>query len=223
MSVDLATFTQTRLGLQAIAEHVMSAARHAATGRIGLQVSPGGFATPAFPSDSGERTLAVEWTDFVVRDDRGEQRAPITTVGAAAGLAGITPGAPTDLFTPTTSLAPDEPLPIDAAAAAEVADWYGLGDAALAAFRSQVAHPDATEIQLWPEHFDVGFQAVEVNWGASPGDHHVGEPYLYVQPWSFSGPVGTYWNIDFGAVVTRDQISSVDDAVHFFLAGDKLA
>ena len=55
-----ATLVPTRLGLHALAEHVLSAARHATTGRIGLVPSPGGFATPPFPSEHGECTIAVE-------------------------------------------------------------------------------------------------------------------------------------------------------------------
>ena len=55
-----ATMVTTRLALQSLAEHVLSAARHRATGRIGLRAAPGGFATPPFPSDHGDRVLAVE-------------------------------------------------------------------------------------------------------------------------------------------------------------------
>ena len=42
---------------------------------------------------------------------------PITTVGDAASAAGIEPGAPADVYTPTTSLDVDAPLDVDAAAA----------------------------------------------------------------------------------------------------------
>lgn len=40
----------TREAWHRLAEHVLSAARHAATGRIGLLPAPGGFATPEFGS-----------------------------------------------------------------------------------------------------------------------------------------------------------------------------
>ena len=61
--------------------------------------------------------------------------------------------------------------------------------------------------------------AGEVNWGASPGDGHVDEPYLYVSPWAGLEQDGGYWNIDFGAVATRSSISSIDDALDFFRQG----
>ena len=38
---------------------------------------------------------------------------------------------------------------------------------------------------LWPEHFDVGIDANEVNYGVSPGDASCPEPYAYVGPWHF--------------------------------------
>lgn len=210
---------ETRLALQSLAEHVLCAARHAATGRIGLVPAPGGFATPPFPSEAGDRTVAVEGLELVVTDDRGERRAALTTVGAAAALMGIEPGAPTEVFTPTTPLAPDAPLAIDPDAAARIAGWYALAGDALAAFRSEVADLDPGEVQLWPEHFDVAFPAGEVNWGASPGDATSVEPYLYVGPWSPPEPDGGYWDAPFGATCSGLDVDGVDAALAFFREG----
>ena len=56
---------------------------------------------------------------------------------------------------------------------------------------------DASEIQLWPEHFDAAVDAPggggRITFGASPGDATSDEPYLYVLP---PGPVeaGETWN-----------------------------
>ena len=219
MTVEPATLVETRLALQSLAEHVLCAARHAATGRIGLRASAGGFTTPPFPSDAGERTVAVQGLELVVTDDGGERRAPLTTVGAAAAFAGTSPGAPTDLFTPTTPLAPDAPLAIDPEAAAVLADWYALGNEALTTFRAELADLEPTEIQLWPEHFDLGFGAGEVNWGASPGDSGSDQPYLYVGPWAPSEPDGDYWNVPFGASRDASQVATVADAIAFFREG----
>ncbi|HEX4015576.1 MAG TPA: hypothetical protein VHX15_02480 [Frankiaceae bacterium] len=47
----------TRDALHAISEHVLAAALFAGTGRIGLRVVPGGFATPAFGSQ--ERVIML--------------------------------------------------------------------------------------------------------------------------------------------------------------------
>src|SRR5262245_26285224 len=41
----------TRRALHRVACHVVARARHRATGRFGLRVTPGGFGTPAFGED----------------------------------------------------------------------------------------------------------------------------------------------------------------------------
>jgi hypothetical protein len=219
MNVDPATLARTRRALQAVAEHVMAPARHAATGKIGLRPSPGGFRTPPYPSDAGERTLAVDVGEFVVTDDGGERRSPLTTVAAAAAAAGIEPVASVEAYNPSTPFTPDEPLDIDPAAARAIADWYDLGSRALEAFKAEVAGDEPTETQLWPEHFDLGFSSGTVNWGVSPGDGSDGGPYLYVGPWTAPEPDGEYWNEGYGASRPAADITSVDDAVAFFREG----
>lgn len=209
------TIVQTRLALQSVAEHVLCAARHAATGRIGLVPTPSGIATPAFPTDSGLRTLATDGLELVVTDDRGTRRAPLTTVGAAAELAEITPGAPTDVFTPTTALEPDAPLDLDPDAVAQLASWWVLVATAFERFAAE--HPDdqVAAAQLWPEHFDVGGQVGEVNYGGSPGDAGDPLPYLYIGPWS-PPPVDDFWNRLFGRAIPATDIAAVDAAVDAF-------
>ncbi len=66
---------------------------------------------------------------------------------------------------------------MDPAAAAELADWLARGDQALRALA-----PDVEPV-LWPEHFDLGIQLDEVNYGISPGDAGHPRPYAYVGPW----------------------------------------
>ncbi|CAN5633328.1 hypothetical protein BH10ACT1_BH10ACT1_26210 [soil metagenome] len=209
----------TRLALQSVAEHVLSAAHHAALGKIGLRSSPGGFTTPLFPSDHGERQIRVQGTDLVVTDDRGTRREPLTTVAAAAELAEIEPGAPTDVFTPTTALAPDQPLAIDPEAARTLADWWELVDAALEGFRVELADRRPPIVQLWPEHFDIACTIDEVNYGGSPGDAGIPHPYLYVGPWSPPAPDGGYWNQGFGATIAASDVPTIDEAVAFFREG----
>jgi hypothetical protein len=213
------TLVETRAALQALAEHVLCAARHRATGRIGLRSSPGGFATPPFPSAAGDRTVRVDGRELVVVDDRGERRAPIETVRAAAELAEVEAGAPTDVFTPTTSLDLDAHLAIDDGAASFLAAWWARVDAALAALRAEHVAEGPTETQLWPEHFDIAASIGEVNYGGSPGDGAHPMPYLYVGPWSPPEPDGGYWNQPFGALVSATAVASVDDALAFFRDG----
>jgi hypothetical protein len=67
----------TRAGLHRVAEHVLAAARYAATGEIGLVPSPGGFRTPPFTADG--RFLAVDGGELVVGGAAGTRR--ITSPG----------------------------------------------------------------------------------------------------------------------------------------------
>lgn len=205
MTADLVA---TRRSLHAVAEHVLAAASRAATGRIGLDVAPGGFATRDL---GGGRRIAVEGTDLVVHGPPDERRAPITTVRAAAALVGAEPAAPADLYPPATDPDLDEPLPLDPAAASALAGWLALGDAALRRFVA--AHPDeaAGEITLWPEHLDVATSAARVNYGASPGDDHHPEPYLYVGPWE--PRPGPWWNAPFGRLVPATEVADVAAAL----------
>jgi hypothetical protein len=83
------------------------------------------------------------------------------------------------------------PLDVDAAAAARLAEFFAFAQRVLDTLHAEADEP--SEIHLWPEHFDVAFDAGEVNYGASPGDEHHAEPYLYVSPWS-APPPGPDWN-----------------------------
>ena len=90
---------------------------------------------------------------------------------------------------------------MDPAAAAELADWLARGDQALRALA-----PDVEPV-LWPEHFDLGIQLDEVNYGISPGDAGHPRPYAYVGPWK--PRTGPFWNAPFGALRTADELPDV--------------
>ncbi len=205
-------YDATRRALHSVAEHVLAAALHRATGRIGLRPTLGGFGTPWF----GGRRLRVEGVDLVVEDGETARRAPLTTVGAAAAFAGIEPGAPADVYPPATALAPDAPLAIDPASAAVVHGWFRVVGEALAAWRDEVADSEPDEVQLWPEHFDVAMVAGEVNYGGSPGDDEHAAPYAYVGPWRREGLVGEYWNEPFGASRASGAIGGPEGILAFF-------
>jgi hypothetical protein len=205
-------YAATRRGLHAVAEHVLAAALHRATGRIGLRPTPGGFGTPWF----GARRLRVEGVDLVVEADGEVRRAPLRTVGEAAAFAGVEPGAPADVYAPSTPLEPDAPLALDPGAADLVHEWFrGTGEA-LAAWRSEVADRAPTEAQLWPEHFDLALVAGEVNYGGSPGDDGHPAPYAYVAPWRTEGRAGDYWNEPFGASRSLADLGGAAGIVAFF-------
>jgi hypothetical protein len=212
-------FAETRESLHALAEHVLAASRYHAIGRIGLQVVRGGFATPPFGDD--RRAIGVEGTELVLRAGGQERRTPITTLRAAGEFAGVEPGAPSNVYKPATPCNLDAPLPVDADAARRLADWYALGDAALRRLSVEIAGDQPSDPTLWPEHLDVAIRAGEVNYGASPGDDKVPEPYLYVGPTGLdvAATGDSFWNQPFGATVAWEDIGSVEDAVAFFRQG----
>jgi hypothetical protein len=213
-----AQLAATREGWHRVAEHILAAALHAETGEIALRVSPGGFRTPPFGADG--RFLAVDGTELVVGGPGSIQRAALTTLREAAKFAGITPGAPPEVYPPATPLDLDEPLLIDPAAARVLAGWYALGAEALSRFAAGVPGDDPSPAVLWPEHFDVGITAGTVNYGASPGDGHVPDPYVYVGPHDGPPPgAPAFWNVPFGAARTIHQIGTAADAVAFFCDG----
>lgn len=210
----------TRQSWHRVAEHVLAAAQYADTGEISLCVVPGGIQTThALP---GNRRLSIVGTQLVVTDDAGVQATPLTTVAAAAAFVGVTPGMPASVYPPATALEPEQPLPVDADSARLLANWYELADAALRRLAADIGAAPQEPI-LWPEHFDIGVTIGPVNYGGSPGDDHVAEPYLYVGPHDGPPARDEFWNAAFGAARTIDEITSVDDAVAFFRAGhDKI-
>jgi hypothetical protein len=213
------SYTTTRRSLHTVAEHVLAAALHRATGRIGLRATPGGFGTPPFTVDGVERRLRIDGVDLVVADNGLERRAPLRTVGEAARFAGIEPGAPADVYPPATLLDPDAPLALDPAEATRIHRWFAQADAALAELRRSHAALEPSIAQLWPEHLDLAISMAEVNYGASPGDDRHAAPYAYVGPWATDDLDGDYWNESFGASRTAHELGSVADLVAFLQTG----
>ena len=80
-----ARLAATRDGLHRVAEHLLAAARYAASGEIALVPAPGGFRTPPFGPDG--RFLAVDGTELVVGDAATTRRTALTTIRAAADFA----------------------------------------------------------------------------------------------------------------------------------------
>jgi hypothetical protein len=220
------SYASTRESLHRLAEHVLSPARYAASGKIGLRSAPGGFATPAF--GDADRVIAVDGDHIVVTEQRRApqpvpaRRTAITTIADAARFVGITPGAPASVYQPNTPLELDAPLAVDVDAAEVIAMWYELAAKALRAFAGSIADDDPSEAQLWPEHFDLALTADRINYGGSPGDDHIDVPYLYIGP--FEGPPqrDAFWNQPFGAAFGFDEIASIDDAFEFFRRGRRL-
>lgn len=204
-------YAGTREALRRLAVYVLSPARKAVTGRIGLRSTDGGFGTPPFGDDE---QLRVTGGTLIRRRGGRSEAAPITSLTAAADFAGVTlsedPGVGDDI--PELG-DPAEPLPISPAAADALGGWYAFSARVLDEFRAELnaAGHSCSEVQLWPEHFDLGCNIEGVNFGASPGDAFSADPYLYVGPWNTDGLVGDFWNAPFGATLPYQALLTAPD------------
>jgi hypothetical protein len=208
---------ETRDSWHRVAEHVLAAGQFAAEGTIRLRPHPGGIVTARGVAG---RHLAVLGDQLVVLGPDGRRRSTrLTTIGDAAAFAGVEPGL-RGTYRPATPPDPDAPLAVDLEGARRLAAWYAVGDAALRRFAEELGHSE--EPVLWPEHLDLGITLDEVNYGCSPGDVTLPEPYLYVGPHAGPPSQDDFWNAPFGAVATADRIRGADDAVEFFTQGRAL-
>jgi hypothetical protein len=206
--------TRTRDSWHRVAEHVLAAGQFADAGTIRLRSYPGGIATVRGVAG---RQLAVVGDELVVLHADGARRSQrLSTLRAAADFAGVAPGL-RGSYRPATPDDLDAPLAVDPTAAGVLADWYALVDAALRRFAEVLDRPQVPV--LWPEHLDLGITVDEVNYGCSPGDDVIGDPYLYVGPHAGPPARDGFWNAAFGAAVTADRIRGVEDAVGFFTQG----
>jgi hypothetical protein len=119
------------------------------------------------------------------------------------------------------------PPPVDGLA--ELGRWYNNAEQVLGAFSR--ADDRATEMAIWPHHFDLGGivfldrdvspeKARQIGVGMSPGDHHVNRPYFYVTPWPIAEhpdlpelESGRWFTESFtGAVLDADEIAAAGNA-----------
>jgi hypothetical protein len=216
------SFAATRDALHRVAERIVAPARKPHN-EIALTATPGGFGTPPFAFDGRELQVMVDGRELVVVEDGAERRAPLQTLAEAASFVGP------DLFPDGV---PDDrtPLGIDAESARRLGDLYGFADEALARLRDGFpAEAAAGGINLWPEHFDIAFEAGDeasarrANYGVSPGDEEHPEPYVYVGPWSGEAE-GELWNAtgfagaELGYAELLGEADAVAAAVEFMSA-----
>ncbi|MGH2924440.1 MAG: hypothetical protein ACRDK1_00550 [Solirubrobacterales bacterium] len=214
------SFVATREALHRVAEEIVAPARKPHN-EIALRPTSGGFGTPEFEFEGDRLQVRVEGVDLVLARGGDVTRAPLTSLADAGVLLGpklLPDGLPTD----------DAPLGIDPAAAAVLADFYDLARRALAGFESSLPEDAAaSDTNLWPEHFDLAFEAgaedagMRANFGASPGDELHAKPYLYVGPWT-AEVEGELWDatgftgaeLDYADLLAADDAESA--AVDFF-------
>ena len=200
MTADLAT---TRRSLHAVAELVLAGPQYRAHGDIRLQVRPYGFGTVTGPDVQVARAV-------VVRDDVS---LPINGKCAReiAHALGLVACALDDVYPDGAHVGLDEQLQVSEEAAELIARCYVAGDTALARFA-----PTAERV-LWPEHFDVAIRVNDVNYGVTPGDEYLAEPYAYVGPDEHNDD--PFWNAPFGASLPVGPDPSAAAIVAFFASG----
>jgi hypothetical protein len=199
MSAELA---RTRRALHAIAEQLMAGPQYRASGTIRLRVRDDGFGTVADPD------VRVDGKELVANGRRVIING--ATIAAIAAQTGLEPGAPEGVY-PVRSAAFDGKLRIDVVIAAKFAEALSVGDAAL-----RVLAPHEEPV-LWPEHFDIASRLDDINYGVSPGDDYLGEPYAYVGVDPV--PSGRFWNAPFGAARPLAELPGTDAIVAFFEEG----
>ena len=177
-----------------------------------MRPTPGGFSTFEFAEG---RVIGVCRDRLTV--DGAEH--PITSLRAAAELIGIEPDvAQQEQFDVPPHGDLDEQLNVEAASASALGDWYAFAADALETLRADAAvADDATIVRIWPEHFDAaidmgdGTRRRRATYGASPGDRHYGEPYLYASPWE--GRIDGFFDDPTfkGAALRRSQLERASD------------
>jgi len=216
------TLAATREALHSVAEQIVAPARKP-DNEIALTTTPGGFGTPPFEFAGSRFQVRVDEAELVLERDGAVERTPLESLRDAAMLLGaelLPAGPPED----------SRPLRVDPVAARRLAEFYAFSADALRRVRAGMDAGDAaSEINLWPEHFDIAFEAgpeaegLRANYGASPGDEQHAEPYLYVGPWT-AEPQGELWNASGfnGAALGYAELAAAGDpaatALSFFAA-----
>jgi hypothetical protein len=203
MTVDTKTLATTRRSLHGVAELVLAGPQYRRSGTIRLGVIPGGFGTTKAPD------LRVKETALVC----GDREVPLngTTCRELGAAADVEAGGVGDLYKDGSGVGLDEVLGVDAEAAHQIVQGFEQGNEALSRFA-----PEVTPV-LWPEHFDLGIAVDAVNYGVSPGDAQIEEPYAYVGPWERRQ--GAFWNTDFGAARPLRLLPDATALLDFFTEG----
>jgi hypothetical protein len=216
----------TRETVHVLAEHVLAAELWSRARTIRLVVTAGGLATRPLPGDPGGVELVRdERHGAVVRRLPDGDAVPVAgTVGELAGALGVRFGIADPPYHVTTTADPDRVAELDPAAFGLLVQAWQDGDRALRAFAAAAAGPDGGgDPVVWPEHLDVAITLDGVNYGVSPGDGFISEPYAYVGPHGFqpssSAASEGFWNAPFGAARPMRELDGADGVRGFFDAG----
>ena len=199
----------TRRSLHGVAELVLAGPQYRATGKLRLGVVPGGFATILTPR---LRVAGVQVADAGGTAVAIGGRTP-RALGAELGVAA---GRPDGAYDGGSGVDPGETLALDPGHVTVIMGALALGQDALVAFA-----PGESPV-LWPEHFDVAIRVHDLNFGVSPGDSFIEEPYAYVGVSHV--PAGdVFWNAPFGAAVPLRALPDASAVAGFFTEGRERA
>ena len=211
-------YALTRVSLHGVAELLLAGPQRRANRSIKLVVTDDGFATGPLPRPPW--LLAVRGTDLVVGD--GTLTLPLHgTFADLAANAGVACAPPADAYPPASDCKPSDRLHLHPAAVAELIRALQIGDHACRVMAATYAASDPPVPVLWPEHFDVGITLDAVNYGVSPGDDAIPEPYAYVGP--HTQRKGKFWNQPFGAARLISEFEDADGVIAFFEDGRRQA
>ena len=182
-------YLETVDALHRLTVYVISPAQRLVNGEIILRSLPGGFGTYEF----GDGTVVrIDGARPGRRRRPRPRRAPITTLRAAAELAGIEPDVgQADQFDVPAARRPRRAAARRRAAVADLADWYALVTGVLETLRAEAGPADdaqppcgsgrSTSTRDRPGRRADGQRGT---YGGSPADGHHAEPYLYASPWA---------------------------------------
>jgi hypothetical protein len=177
------SFASTREALHHVAAELVAPARKPHN-EIALRPAPGGFGTPEFEFEGQTLEVRVEGVDLVLVRDAAEERVELRSLAAGRALLG-------PALLPGGVPAAEAALDLDAEAAERLAEVFAFGERVLGCVKSALPpDADSSPTVLWPEHFDVAFEAgaeatgQRATYGVSPGDAEHAEPYAYVAPWA---------------------------------------
>src|SRR6202022_3727588 len=111
------------------------------------------------PFGTRSRCVRVEAGDLVVDEEGAASvRRALTTLVEGAALVGIALSADPGVGPPLPPFPPEAPLAIDPPASLALGAWYRFAAEVLGELRvSLEPRGPASELQLWPEHFDPPF------------------------------------------------------------------
>jgi hypothetical protein len=209
----------TRRTLHGIAEHILAGYERSVNDWIHLSVTDSGLRTQRVAGDPEMLELTVDprGAATLVRHPDGRAVPVRGRLGDLAADLGVGFGLPNPPYPPASGCDADDEAVLDAEALQILIRSWRDGDTALRRFAAAHGGTQPPEPVVWPEHFDVGVTIDDVNYGVSPGDEHIAEPYAYVGP--HRPRTGPFWNEPFGAARPLSQLPDADAILAFFEHG----